>query len=210
MELDKAKTRFFTNISHELRTPLTLIIGPLKQLTKSKEDFSEKNRLELERMLRNSDRLLRLVDQTLELTKLEHGNVKLNIQKIELFPFIEQLIDDFKDVASSKNIELNLRSEIKDPVLFADVDKVEKIVANLVSNALKFTPEGGTISVTIFERNGYYNISVSDTGIGISNKDLDRVFERFYQVDSSQTRAHEGSGIGLSLAKDFANSIKAI
>lgn len=106
----------------------------------------------------------------------------MNIQKIELFPFIEQLIDDFKDVASSKNIELNLRSEIKDPVLFADVDKVEKIVANLVSNALKFTPEGGTISVTIFERNGYYNISVSDTGIGISNKDLDRVFERFIRL----------------------------
>ncbi len=204
LELDKAKTRFFTNISHELRTPLTLIISPLKRLTKSKEHFSEKTRLELERMLRNSDRLLRLVDQTLELTKLEHGNIKLNIQKIELFPFLEQLIDVFKDVASSKNIELNLQSEINDPILFADVDKVEKMVANLVSNALKFTPEGGTISVTIFESNGYYNISVSDTGIGISNNDLDRIFERFYQVDSSQTRAHEGSGIGLSLAKDFA------
>ncbi|MDR9416898.1 MAG: two-component regulator propeller domain-containing protein [Gracilimonas sp.] len=203
-ELDIAKTRFFTNISHELRTPLTLIVSPLQQMLSEKADaFDSQTKDEFRRMLRNSDRLLRLIDQTLDLTRLEKGKVTMQVQKISLLDFLEELVEMFTYIASEKDIELHFNTDGSDFEFFADSDKLDKIIANLMSNAIKFTPSGGSIQVSLTEKDHSLVVKVADTGIGIAEKYLDRIFERFYQIDASETRFHEGSGIGLSLVKEF-------
>lgn len=205
-ELDKVKSKLFANISHELKTPLTLIIGPLKKLLSSDLPSDSPINNELERMLRNSDRLLRLVDQTLEISKIEHGTIRLQVQPFPLIPFLENLIKIFSEIAYNEEILLSLHTQtLQEPALiYGDQDKLEIIIANLLSNAIKFTPKQGQITVTCFLDDDAYCIEVSDTGIGIPNSELEAIFDRFYQVDSSETRNHEGTGIGLSLAKEFA------
>lgn len=204
-ELDKAKTRLFTNISHEFRTPLTLIMSPLQRMLSSdKEKFDLATQKEFRRMLRNSDRLLRLIDQTLELTRIEHGKIKLSVEKIALNGFVEHLTELFEPICSEKKIELTFHSAQSDTMVFADPDKLDKMVANLLSNAIKFTPPGGKVTVDIENKDDWIDIHVIDTGIGISDSDREKIFERFYQVDSTETRSHEGSGIGLSLVREFA------
>lgn len=204
-ELDRAKTRFFTNMSHEFRTPLTLIMGPLqKALSDLPKNYTPPDRPELVRMLRNSRRLLRLMDQTLELTKLEHGKLKLKVQKLDLNSFLKDLTDLFLPLCEENNLELVLNIKDDPKTIFADPYKLDKIIGNLLSNAIKFTPAGGKVTIEIHEEDDQIVLTVSDTGIGISESDRDRVFDRFFQVDSSETRAHEGSGIGLSLAREFA------
>jgi signal transduction histidine kinase/ligand-binding sensor domain-containing protein/DNA-binding response OmpR family regulator len=204
-ELDMAKTRFFTNMSHEFRTPLTLIIGPLQRmLTDGPEKYQPPARQELDRMFRNSKRLLRLMDQTLELTKLEQGKLKLRVQEIDVNIFLKELVDLFMPLCEEKEIRLTYIENKTVDSLFADPYKLDKIIGNLISNAIKFTPAGGQITVKVLDDSENFFISVSDTGIGISNEHLDKIFERFFQVDSSETRFHEGSGIGLSLAREFA------
>lgn len=204
-ELDRAKTRFFTNITHEFRTPLTLITGPLQRMLTSEDGrFNAETRQEFEMMLRNSDRLLRLINQTLDLTHLEHGKVKLRITEIELNEFLESLTELFRPVCNERDLELIYQPADSPCHIFADPDKLDKIIANLLSNAVKFTPQGGRITVTINDIDGGVEIGVSDTGIGIPHDELEKVFNRFYQVDSSETRFHEGSGVGLSLANEFS------
>src|SRR6056297_1305629 len=204
-ELDRAKTRFFTNMSHEFRTPLTLIMGPLQRtLSNSPEIYEPPTRGELDRMLRNSQRLLRLMDQTLELTKLEHGKLKLKIQKIDLKGFLKDLTDLFMPLCEENDLELVLDLPEDTEPIFADPYKLDKIIGNLLSNAIKFTPGDGRITVTAHDAESHIKLTVTDTGIGIEEHYREKIFDRFYQVDSSETRAHEGSGIGLSLAKEFA------
>jgi len=204
-ELDRAKTRFFTNMSHEFRTPLTLIMGPLQRtLSNSPEIYEPPTRGELDRMLRNSQRLLRLMDQTLELTKLEHGKLKLKIQKIDLKGFLNDLTDLFMPLCEENDLELVLDLPEDTEPIFADPYKLDKIIGNLLSNAIKFTPGDGRITVTAHDAESHIKLTVTDTGIGIEEHYREKIFDRFYQVDSSETRAHEGSGIGLSLAKEFA------
>lgn len=205
-ELDKVKSKLFANISHELKTPLTLIIGPLKKILSSVNSYDPAIQNELERMLRNSDRLLRLVDQTLEITKIEHGTIRLQIQPFELIPFIENLMSAFAEIAYNEGISLTLNTELSEEyaTIYGDRDKLEIMVANLLSNAIKFTPENGTVTVHLYSGNNSYCIEVTDTGIGIPQSELEQIFDRFYQVDSSETRKHEGTGIGLSLVKEFA------
>lgn len=203
-ELDIAKSRFFTNISHEFRTPLTLIISPLQRMLSSSEDLDSQTQNEYERMLRNSGRLLRLIDQTLELTQLEHGKLKLQVQEIELNEFLHDLTELFKPVCSDKQITLLFIPAAEHSTVMADPDKLDKIVANLLSNAIKFTPSGGAITVQVVDKIDYFEVEVHDTGIGIPPDEHEKVFDRFYQVDSSETRRQEGSGVGLSLARDFA------
>lgn len=204
-ELDRAKTRFFTNISHELRTPLTLIIGPLQQaLSNTPKKYTPPKRDELHRMLRNGKRLLRLIDQTLELTKLEQGKLRLHVQEINLSNFLEGLIELFLPLCREKEIALTFKTLNPEKTVFADPYKLDNIVGNLLSNAIKFTPAGGEIIVEAHENENLVFVSVSDTGSGISAEHQLKIFDRFFQVSSSETRAHEGSGIGLSLAYDFA------
>ncbi len=204
MELDEAKTRFFTNISHELRTPLTLIMSPLQEmLSTEKEQFDRHTREEFDRMLRNSDRLLRLIDQTMELTRLEQGKLNVRVQKIDLKNFVEELVELFKYADKEKGVEVSFFCKDNNYELYADPDKLDKIIANLISNAIKFTPRGGKVSISIAENDEHLEVIVIDTGIGISSENIEKIFDRFYQVDDSETRFQEGSGIGLSLVKDF-------
>lgn len=204
-ELDKAKTRFFTNISHEFRTPLTLIISPLQRLLSSGiSEFKPATQNVFKRMLRNSDRLLRLIDQTLELTRLEHGKLKLHVGEIELNDFLHGFLELFEPICDEKDIQFQFLSGDGECLIFADPGKLDKMVANLISNAIKFTPAGGKVSVTLRQHEKWADIEVTDTGIGISKSEQEKIFNRFYQVDSSEARHHEGSGIGLSLARDFA------
>lgn len=204
LELDKAKTRFFTNISHELRTPLALIMSPLQGMLSTKKDqFDQETRDEFELMLRNSNRLLRLVDQTMELTRLEQGKLNVRVHKINLKNFVEELVELFKYAGKEKGVEVSFYCEGNDYELYADPDKLDKIIANLISNAIKFTLSGGKVSIYVAENDDHLEVTVNDTGIGISSENIEQVFERFYQVDDSDTRFQEGSGIGLSLVKEF-------
>ena len=203
-ELDENKTRFFTNISHELRTPLTLIMSPLQKLMSVPDKYDADSTKEFRRMFLNSIRLQRLIDQTLDISRLEQGKAKLQVQQIDVVAFLEMLVDMFQNVAADKEIKIRFESRFREKKAFADPDKLDKIVANLISNAIKFTPSGGLIRVVLDENDTTLLVSVIDSGIGISPEHTERIFERFFQVDALETRKHEGSGIGLSLARDFA------
>lgn len=200
-ELTQAKMGFFTNISHEFRTPLTLIIGPLEQMMETETD-PEKQQLH-NMMHRNAERLLRLINQILELRKLEQGKMKLEVQKLELIPFVSDLLSSFTDLANRKHISLTYSYNPMNITAWYDPDLLDKCIFNILSNAFKFTPDGGKVSLTISqEEEGHIIVSVTDTGIGMSEDTLQRVFERFYQGDNKLLTA--GSGIGMHLAKSIA------
>ncbi len=220
-ELDTLKTRFFANISHEFRTPLTLILGNLQKfIARSSEDSQDKPIYQM--MQRNAQRLLELINQLLDLSKLEAGNLKLENKPADIISFLKAIILSFNSLAEQRKIRYHLYYKNKIQFVCFDPDKLEKIVVNLLSNAFKFTPEGGEISVKIsllqydnqlFISNNkkldsssdkaILEIKVKDNGKGMHQEQLDRIFERFYQVDNSQTREQEGTGIGLSLVKEL-------
>lgn len=198
------KSRFFANISHELRTPLTLIINPLKQLTSGTlGTFSETVSRRHQLMLRNSYRLLRLIDQLLDLARLEEGKIQLTMEEIELVPFTTQIVELFELTAREKNIALTMHSECIGCRIIADPDKLEKVIANLLSNAIKYTNPGGCIEVTLRDVEEQCEIEVRDNGIGISHDQQAHIFDRFYQVDQNDTRRAEGAGIGLAVVREF-------
>lgn len=213
-EAQLIQNRFFANISHEFRTPLTLILGPVKQIIeKTKED---KTRDDLKVVHKNANRLLGLVNQLLDISKLESGNMKLQTSPQNIIPLLKALLQSFCSYAERKRIALKFDSMEDELIAYIDNDKIEKIITNVLSNAFKFTPEGGQIEVTIsksvpnspLERGTKgvcqnAEIKIADTGIGISKEKLPKIFDRFYQVDGSHTREQEGTGIGLSLTKEL-------
>ncbi len=211
-ELDHMKSRFFANISHEFRTPLTLIQGPLEGLLKKKSKEVTIKRDELGVIHRNSRRLQQLINQLLDLSKLETGKSKLQVSEGDITEFIRRIVLSFLSLAESKNIRYDYDlPELPHPVYF-DGDKLEKILTNLISNAFKFTSPEGEIKITLLyhmeEGNeAFYNaeISIRDSGKGVPPDQIDKIFDRFYQVGSSDTREHEGTGIGLSLTKELVN-----
>jgi signal transduction histidine kinase/ligand-binding sensor domain-containing protein/CheY-like chemotaxis protein len=199
--LDHAKTRFFANVSHELRTPLTLTIGPLEDLrTRAGGDPQVERWLDI--ALRNARRLLRLVNQILDVAKLEAGAMHLAPRPIDLGPFTRGVVAAFAAVAERKGIRLTVETLEALRGAF-DADAVEKILTNLLSNAIKFTPSGGTVHVALSQEGESARLVVRDSGPGIPSDQLAHVFERFYQVDESTTRAQPGTGIGLSLVKEL-------
>jgi len=207
-EVDALKSRFFANISHEFRTPITLILGPLENMLPKIHDTDMKQDLTL--MQRNARRLLRLINQLLDLSKLEAGRLQLRAYPDNVVPLLNRFVQSFESQAKLKGINLTFRADEKSILMYVDPDKLENIIYNLVSNALKFTPAGGAITVgvkvkehTDFFKNGYIEIIVKDTGSGMSHNQLDKIFDRFYQADASTTREHEGSGIGLALTKEL-------
>ncbi|HSH20556.1 MAG TPA: hybrid sensor histidine kinase/response regulator transcription factor, partial [Draconibacterium sp.] len=208
-ELDQLKSQFFANISHEFRTPLTLILGQLESVMSSDIDTKEKARLLVAN--RNSRRLLTLINQLLDLSKLEAGNMELNASQYNIVSFLKSLFYSFESMAATKKIELSFKSESENIPLFFDLDKMEKVFYNLVSNAIKYTNENGKVSVGIKNIDSLYvEISVKDNGTGIPAKYLPNIFDRFYQVDDSSTRNYEGSGIGLALVKELVQLHKGI
>lgn len=201
-ELDRAKSNFFTNVSHELRTPLTLTIGPLEDLQAVLPGDRAGARRSLDMALRNARRLLRLVNQILDVAKLDAAQMKLRPQPLDLVPFIRGITAAFDAVAGARGITLTVDSPTSIPGAF-DPDAIEKIVTNLLSNAVKFSTDGGCVGVTLRPQGQQVTLTVSDTGPGIPASHLPHVFDRFYQVDETNTRAQPGTGIGLSLVKEL-------
>ncbi len=209
MEMDQMKTRFFSNVSHEFRTPLTLIIGPLEDIL-SKEDLTEKNRVTMERMHRNAVRLLGLINQLLDLSKLDAGSMKLEMSESDILRFSRLITSSFQPLAERKNIQYKVDISAWDYATYFDMDKLEKILTNLLSNAFKYTPQGGEVNCRIsIESKGrnkdqdFLNIRISDSGPGIPAELLDKIFDRFYQVEGSWQRSGGGTGIGLSLTREL-------
>ena len=205
-EVDRLKSRFFANISHEFRTPLTLILGPADQGLETKDADTKDQKFLL--IKESARRLLGLVNQVLDFSRLESGVMRLQVSRGDIVQFLRRAVMSFESWAERKKIELVFRSECESIEGFLDRDKFEKIINNLMSNALKFTPEGGAVSVSlrVAPRNdgpqgNDIEISVSDTGPGIPAEHLPRIFDRFYRVDVAHST--EGSGIGLALTKEL-------
>ena len=197
-ELDELKSRFFANISHEFRTPLTLIIGPLKSLLSVtyKGDPQSQYRI----MLRNAEKLLRLINQLLELSKLESGSMKLQAREEDIVKFLKPTVHAFTSYAERQIIDYKCEFPDEPLAVYFEKDKLEKIVVNLISNAIKYTPEFGKVVFSLRKEGNEAVIEVKDTGIGIPEKQLAYVFDRFYQVDGKQQK---GTGIGLALTKEL-------
>ncbi len=201
-ELDQLKFRFFTNVSHELRTPLTLITAPLDSLMKQKLDAPTRDKLEI--IHSNADRLLAMVNQLLDFRKNEMAGHSLNLSRGNIVAFVRSICDSFHSLSEQKNVRLSFFSPMQNLNMEFDEDKTAKIVNNLLSNAFKFTPEGGSVdvSVTLDADTDMLSIAIADTGCGISDADKQRIFERFFQAADSP--AMGGTGIGLSLVAEFA------
>ncbi|MEL7532430.1 MAG: ATP-binding protein, partial [Bacteroidota bacterium] len=200
-ELDDMKTRFFTNISHEFRTPLTLILGQNEQVQSSLEDPVLKNRLEM--VGRNGHRLLDLVNQVLDVAKIEAGGMELNMGRLDAIPFLKHILYSFESMADEKKINLLFESELSQLDTAFDSKKMERVIFNLLSNAMKFTPAEGSIKMSVQLQAQNLNISIADSGVGIKASQLAHIFDRFYQADSSESQAQPGTGIGLSLVKEL-------
>ncbi len=204
-ETEKIKSRFFANISHEFRTPLTLILGPAEKIISNTSENIIKDAVIIRR---NSRRLLQLVNQLLDLSRLEAGKLKLQASKGNIVSFVKGAALSFESLAESKDIILKLEPEKDFIELYFDKEKMMKILTNLLSNAFKFTPMEGTITISIKEivsqgKAENIQIKIKDTGIGIPPEEIPKLFDRFYQVDNSFTKEHEGTGIGLALTKEL-------
>ncbi len=209
-EVDEMKSEFFANISHEFRTPLTLILGPAEQLDLEETDKIKKQKLNS--IKKSAATLLKLINQILDLSKVETGKVKLKYEKNDLVGFIKGITMSFISIAERKNITLSFIDEVKFIYTLFDKDVIEKIFNNLLSNAIKFTPAGGSVTVRIavaplIEKNKsetyFCNISVEDSGIGISESVLPKVFDKFFTVAKVNRLSEHGSGIGLALVKEL-------
>ena len=200
------KARFFDNITHEFRTPLSLILAPTDALLQQPH-HDEPTRHSLATIRRNAHNLLHLINQLLDLAKLEAGALPILDVRMDMAEFVGQLVRAFQELAQAKNIFLTVDAGPATGEALFDADKWEKILTNLLTNAVKFTPPGGQIGVALSTAPGRVQLTVSDTGIGIAPDHLPHIFDRFYQVDSSLTRVYEGSGIGLALVHELTERL---
>lgn len=199
-ESTQAKLVFFTNISHEFRTPLTLIMGPLQNLIE-KENLSREGAKLAKLMHKNVNILLKLIEQILDFRKYENGKMQMNFTLVDLKTFVRGISDSFLEFAKRKHIHFTFQASDDDFTMWFDTDKIEKIYYNLLSNAFKFTPENGKIDVSLSKvKNNDEDVAqivVTDSGIGIAETHIDKIFDRFYKIDKRSS----GSGIGLNLTK---------
>jgi signal transduction histidine kinase len=205
-ELDEAKTRFFANISHELRTPLTIMLGITERLkaTVSRLPLDD-GMAEMTTMLeQNGLRLLKLIDDLLDLVRFDTGHADINLQPTRIAAYLDGTLGSLRHLAEQDRVALLWNCESQSDQVMIDRDKFDKILLNLVINAIKFTPSGGVIDVKISTVSGMLVLTVEDTGVGIPPDVLPRIFERFWQVDTSSTRKFQGAGIGLALVRSLA------
>ncbi|GGJ90028.1 sensor histidine kinase [Parabacteroides faecis] len=204
-KIEQATTRklqFFTNVSHEIKTPLTLILGPLNKLSKElPPDSPIADDIHL--IKKNADRLKRVVSQLLDFRKVESNKMNMRVTEIDLVVFIEDVKSYFETMAQSKQIQYTFQHDVSSVHLWVDTDKMEKILANLLSNAFKFTPDGGTITIRLQDHAGYVTLSVEDNGKGIQPQNLSAVFDQFFTGDNLT-----GTGIGLHLTHEFVSMHK--
>ena len=222
-DLDEIKTKFYTNITHEFRTPLTVILGLTNPSLKMNLAQLKKN---ISIIRRNGNRLLQLVNQMLDLSKLEAKAMQLSYIQSNIFPFMHSVIEPFIHLANKKNIQFQFLCNPKELTMDFDPEKMESIVSNLLSNAIKYTPQGGSINFSVSVQSpehpgntyGYsplpereynstqlFSIRVKDSGPGIEKSEIPKIFERFYQVESDKASRNEGSGLGLLLVKEMVN-----
>lgn len=199
---DKIKTDFFSNISHEIRTPLTLFKTPIESYFDGKIKINNIDEF-LSNLLKNAQHLSNLINNLLDFSKLDAGRMNLTIKETDINKFLQNYIYSFKTSAELKNIKLDFRNLSENLKIFIDQDKIDKVFMNIFSNALKFTEQGGEITVKLWNDDNCCFMEFTDTGSGIPENMKDAVFERFRQVDSGFNRSHEGSGIGLALAKEY-------
>jgi len=213
-QLNNNKLQFFTNISHEFRTPLTLIINPLEDILRSKKLSPEiHNKLKI--VHKSSDRLSRLINELMDFNKLEFNKISLQAKKIDVIAFTEGIISYFNEEAAARNISVNFDSSTDELEDWLDPKMLEKILFNIISNAFKFTPDNGSINVFVNESETEnpliidgnkvpsFSITIKDTGSGIRKKDLNKIFERFYQVNNVNKEYYGSTGIGLEVVKEF-------
>jgi signal transduction histidine kinase/DNA-binding response OmpR family regulator len=204
-EVDDMKTRFFSNITHEFRTPLTLILSPLEKQLRDKKYPMEVQTI-LESNYRHGSHLLKLVNELLDISKLEGGFMQMHKSTGELNTFLKECMEDFSELAQQKGIDLTFDSKNISGYHQFDKNHLEKVVLNLLSNGIKFTDQNGKVGLSAeVEEDERLVIEVNDSGIGIPNEQLPKLFDRFYQVDDTATRAYEGTGIGLSLVKELTD-----
>ncbi|WFE84571.1 substrate-binding domain-containing protein [Parabacteroides chongii] len=204
-KIEQATTRklqFFTNVSHEIKTPLTLILGPLNKLSKELPPDSPIVD-DIHIIKKNADRLKRVVSQLLDFRKVESNKMDMRVTEVDLVAFIEEVKSYFDNMAQSKQIHYSFQHTVRSVMLWVDTDKMEKILANLLSNAFKFTPEGGTVTIRLQEHAGYVILSVEDNGKGILPQNLSAVFDQFFTADQVT-----GTGIGLHLTREFVSMHK--
>jgi PAS domain S-box-containing protein len=202
-EIDKAKTIFFSNISHEFRTPLTLMLGPLEDLMNNHGgELTVHNRRTIETTHRNSLRLLRLVNALLDFSRIESGRIHASYQRTDIAAFTYDLASNFRSVMEKAGLTFRVLCEKTESAVYIDREMWEKIVLNLVSNAFKYTLQG-TINVSLRQVDEHVELKVKDTGVGIPEKELPRMFERFHRVQNAGGRSNEGTGIGLSLVSEL-------
>lgn len=206
-ELDQLKLKFLTNLSHDFRTPISLIMGPVDQLISDGNAEGRHDKLNMIR--RNARRLLNLVNQLLDFRKMEEHELRLQLSKGELISFVKEVTESFRDMSERKQINFVFKSDIVKMDALFDHDKIERVLFNLLSNAFKFTLSGGTIGVEITKgesesaKNNQVSIKVTDTGIGIPKDKQEKIFERFFQNHSAGSILNHGTGIGLSITKEF-------
>lgn len=207
-ELDTLKTKLYANITHEFRTPLTIIGGMATQVQENPEKWLDQGLVMIQR---NTNRLLDLVNQMLDLSKLKSGKLSLQNQQSNLISYLKYIVESIHSFAESNKIQIHFHSEVEELMMDYDAERIQQIMVNLLSNAVKFTPEAGHVYVFVNtipkkdspQKTQMLQVKVKDTGIGISENQLPFIFDRFHQVDDSTTRANEGTGIGLALVKEL-------
>lgn len=204
-ELDSFKTKLYTNLTHEFRTPLTVIMGMADQIHAEPKRFLKDGLLLIRR---NGQNLLQLINQLLDLSKLENNAFQLQYQQADIIPYLQYLTESFHSTANGRNLSLRFFSSVEHLVMDYDVEQIKQIMTNLISNALKFTVSGGNVMVRVQQSAQELKIEVEDNGIGIAEKDIPHLFDRFFQVDGSITRKREGTGIGLSHTKELVKLMK--
>jgi signal transduction histidine kinase len=216
---ENLRTEFFANISHELKTPLNVILGSVQLVNLFLNN--ENKSLDVTKLKKypkiiqqNCFRLLRLINNLIDITKIDSGYLELNLERRNIVAIIEDITLSVADYIENKEIHLIFDTETEERLMAVDLDMIERIILNLLSNAIKFTKPGGYIYVNLNEANNNFVVSIKDTGIGIPEDKLEKIFDRFTQVDKSLTRSREGSGIGLSLVKSLVElhegSIRAV
>ena len=199
-ELDQFKSRLYTNLTHEFRTPLTVILGMVGQVRSQPDKYLEEGTRLIET---NGENLLRLINQLLDLSKLENKSFQLHLQQGDIVPYLRYVTESFKSYADGQGVSLGFATTIACLRMDYDPEQVKQVLANLISNAIKFTPSGGDVIVCLAGDVNQLILEVRDTGIGIGSSDLPHVFDRFYQVDDTYTRKGEGTGIGLAHAQEL-------
>jgi signal transduction histidine kinase len=203
-EYDRLKTEFFSNVSHELRTPLTMILSPVDQMLERHGERLPAEAIYMLDVVRvNGRRLLELINRLLEFSKLEAGRAKLGLSAVDVNGLVQRLVAAATPLAGQRGVRLEIECDPAVPVLGADEEKIDTITTNLVSNALKFTPAGGSVHVRTRLTGDRVVVAVRDTGIGIAPEDQGRIFQRFVQLDGSTSREFAGTGLGLALAKEL-------